>query len=281
MATYEKAILTHVDIMGFGGLIEASKNDSTKVSGIAKTLQTIKTQMAEGGRQKRHGKPSARFDSLNFSDLTVRVSYVDNDDALLECLDWELFYLATKQCELALEGILIRGGISFGAIYVESNAIPDQRVERIIFGPALVRAYELESKLAIFPRIAIDSDLMSKVHAAPGKIPTTYIRRGDDGIHFVDYLRGTCDTLGYTAQDVDETLERHKSITMSKLKELSQLGEIIRQKALWLALYHNATIALMSSSETPTDRLDDVGPFGTPSIPLSFKSFLVPEEEIN
>jgi hypothetical protein len=286
MATYRKAILTHIDIMGFSDLIDQSKVDERKVSEIARSLQTIKDQMAQGGmRAKKSGKPSGEFDSLNFSDLTVRVSYVNNDDALLDCLDWELFYLVTKQCELALEGTLIRGGISFGDIYVETTSAglpPDQRLERIIFGPALVRAYELESKLAIFPRIAIAPELMAKVHSATSKIPSTYIQRGDDGIHFVDYLHGTCDTLGYTSEDIDETLKKHRALVSKKLEELSHGADKIRQKALWLALYHNRTIKLMNGptigSDHPTDDLDVLA---TPGIPLNYDAFLIPEAEID
>jgi hypothetical protein len=280
MAGYEKAILTHIDIMGFSDLIDESKAQPDKVSEIARTLQTIRTQFLEGGRRgRKFGQPSGRFVAINFSDLTVRVTYVDKEESLLDCLDWELFYLITKQYDLTVTGILIRGGISIGDIYVESDNSPaslHHGSAKIIFGPALVSAYKLESKIATFPRIAIDPALMVEVRKSSGKIPSTYFRRGDDGIYFVDYLRGECDKLGYTAADVDETLERHKIVAIDKLKQLNKRDDKIRQKALWLALYHNSTIEQMNGpSLVSTPPLDTSDLFATPSVPLKFDSHLI------
>jgi hypothetical protein len=284
MASHKKAILTHIDILGFSDLIKESRSNAAKVDEIARTLQTIKSQMSEGGRGKqKSGKPSGNFVSLNFSDLTVRVSYVDSEESLLDSLDWELFYLATKQFELTSQGILMRGGIAVDDIYVQSDGLhsPEVQTEKIIFGPALVQAYELESKTAVFPRIAIDPDLMAKVHQAPDKITPTYIRRGDDGVHFVDYLRGTCDALGYTMDDVYSTLEQHSVIAIDKLKALNNQGNKIRQKALWLALYHNAIVDQINDGPSqnigsnPKDVLD------TPSTSLNYATLRIPDELIN
>ena len=47
-------------------------------------------------------------------------------------------------------GCLLRGGISFGELHLGKNSI---------LGPALIRAYEIESSEAIYPRVIIDSSL--------------------------------------------------------------------------------------------------------------------------
>jgi hypothetical protein len=56
------------------------------------------------------------------------------------------------QARFLNEGILLRGGLTWGPIFHEKN---------ICFGPAFIRAYHLESKYALNPRILIDPDIMN------------------------------------------------------------------------------------------------------------------------
>lgn len=51
---------------------------------------------------------------------------------------------------LFADKILVRGGVSIGKLHIDGNKI---------YGPALVRAYELERR-AIYPRIVYDSDII-------------------------------------------------------------------------------------------------------------------------
>lgn len=51
------------------------------------------------------------------------------------------------------QGFIIRGGISLGRLYHKDN---------IIFGPALIEAYEIEHAQAIFPRIIISNEVIEK-----------------------------------------------------------------------------------------------------------------------
>lgn len=61
-------------------------------------------------------------------------------------------FFNTLQCSLFYKGIVIRGGISIGDLFIEGNKI---------FGPALIRAYKLEKK-AIYPRIVVDKEIFDK-----------------------------------------------------------------------------------------------------------------------
>jgi hypothetical protein len=53
------------------------------------------------------------------------------------------------------EGFLVRGGLSAGELYHK---------DQIVFGPAPLRAYEIENKEAIFPRVLIDSLLINRLN---------------------------------------------------------------------------------------------------------------------
>lgn len=91
-------------------------------------------------------------------------SYVMSDSIVYYICDSEPYALASLiiasdylMCQLALNNtkpILIRGAITHGELYRENN---------IIFGPALTRANNLESKFAIYPKIIIDGLLNDEI----------------------------------------------------------------------------------------------------------------------
>jgi hypothetical protein len=62
-------------------------------------------------------------------------------------LCWELLDLVHAQPELVREAVLLRSGLTIGNVFVD-NAIT--------FGPALIRAFELENDVAVSPRVIVD-----------------------------------------------------------------------------------------------------------------------------
>jgi hypothetical protein len=68
-------------------------------------------------------------------------------------------------------GFLIRGGISRGKLYHSSG---------VVFGPAMIEAYELESRTAIYPRIVLSPSLARSLGQN--------VHREHDGIASIDYV---------------------------------------------------------------------------------------------
>ena len=58
--------------------------------------------------------------------------------------------LGLMQLIAASQGVWVRGGVTVGNILHDDD---------VVFGPALNRAYELESKVAKFPRIVLDVEI--------------------------------------------------------------------------------------------------------------------------
>ena len=142
--------------------------------------------------------------------------------------------LAGIQCKLFLENaVLIRGGVCLDKFYMEQG---------FAFGPALVKCHHLAEEVAIYPRIVIDSKIVAIDD--PQNIMRTFIERGDDGACFLDYL-----SIGFFYQinlftkygNPESVIKKHKERVEEKLSELKGDGRA-RQKAIWLALYHNNTI---------------------------------------
>ncbi len=98
---------------------------------------------------------------FTFSDCAY-IFYQFKEDIEVERKDiGALFKVALCNCEpiflkFLKEKILFRGGVYYGDAYVDSE-------RNMFFGPAVVEAYKLESKVAVHPRILIDSFVAEKI----------------------------------------------------------------------------------------------------------------------
>jgi hypothetical protein len=237
MAEYSKTLLVYLDIMGFKELIDQSRVDT-----IIETISILKQQAASGlwlSSPWVMGAPKAQM--RNFSDLIVRARPITTDDNVLMWVNTELMTLSDIQLQLYLtHGIMVRGGMCWGDLFIQDD---------VIFGPALVKGHRLEEDLAVYPRIAIDPSIMDLQPTEKFKnfyLFKDYIARGDDGVYFVNYLHhlhntfeNPYDTATKREYDID-ALELHAEFINTKLKEFSTKPERVKQKAIWLGLYHNS-----------------------------------------
>jgi hypothetical protein len=238
---YSKELLTYIDILGFSDLIKESITTPSKIAEIEALLEQL---IQIGDTARRHPKHSGqRFGSFNFSDLIVRSTSIESGMVWHDVVDWELFYLADQQMNLATQGVLLRGGISIGDIYVSAET---RGSKRILFGPALVRSYKLESNYAIYPRIVIDRALIVEAEER-GLMPVIgdFIRRGEDGVYFLDYFFAACINgllLFPERDDVRAQINSHRKAIEMMIGGNQTRDERIRQKQVWLTLYHNSTV---------------------------------------
>src|SRR5271156_3287745 len=87
-----------------------------------------------------------------------------------------------KLCrEFLQKGFPCRGAITSGSLFHH---------ERYIVGPALVRAYQIEQSVAIYPRIILDDAAMKRwrYHFRPPweESLETLVKLGGDGLCFLD-----------------------------------------------------------------------------------------------
>jgi hypothetical protein len=257
MAEYKDALVTYLDILGFRELVEQNERTPDEILDLLKLMKT--KAEAQYGTLKKDGTIKIVTASHAFSDLIIREVEFDQANCASR-LGSEMAVLAKIQFELLTtrRRTLIRGGISKGRFHMDKG---------FVFGPAMVKSYELE-RLAIFSRILIDRDLVRELsaHAQPG---WKYIlRRGEDGVFFINYLNAVLRNETFTPTPIEgrnAKLAAHKDATEKKLGELWDKKESIRQKGLWLAQYHNSVIEqLMKEDAEETDEL---------------KSFVIAEEK--
>jgi hypothetical protein len=237
--SYRSAIVSFIDILGFRELVRTQS--ASDILRSLRLIQKIAAPAEESLLSKRDlGRDMNRTRAFAFSDSIVRIRPYDaeyNEGSFFH----ELISLVHMQAELADHGVFVRGGMSLGEIFFEENGV---------FGPALIRAYDLESQYANVPRIIIGPEVFQefrknrKLRAEHHNLADEihYIkrltRRGDDGLWFVDYLKAIANEMDEPAFQYPTFMERHRNFITERAKGLSLQGREL-QKYLWLAEYHN------------------------------------------
>lgn len=166
---YEDRLVAFIDILGFKEIIKQSERNNEKIQLLYQTLQFLKKRESpdkwnlkfieiEEDAQKR-GLKSFEIENLTmcncFSDSIV-VSVKSNFNNINELASTLIANLAYIGAHLITEGILIRGGITYGKLIHLDNGI--------ILGQALIDAYQLETNSAKYPRILLSNQLIQKLN---------------------------------------------------------------------------------------------------------------------
>ena len=145
--------------------------------------------------------------------------------------------VVTRFQEHALEnGWLLRGAMTKGQLYFG---------DRLVWGKALVKAYRMEEKTAIYPRVIIDDELVDSINSiSPSQkgVKVMALRQDADGCYFLDYLDSM---ICFKFQCDDEKYaERFRKMFSEPVKD-----ESVRQKRLWHVRYHNSVCIEQSKQE--------------------------------
>ena len=188
---YENRVVAFLDILGFKNLIKESENNDSKINKIYQVLEYLKSfetpdewdlkfvEIEEDAQKK--GVDSFEIkDEINctcFSDSIVISIPLDNYNIneVVSTLVANLSYIGSILLE---NGILLRGGITLGNLVHNENGI--------IFGQALISAYELESRQSKYPRIILSDKLLQNLNyplkSKSNRYPYhQYIKRYTDG----------------------------------------------------------------------------------------------------
>lgn len=136
--SYDDRVVLFLDILGFRELIRQDRQDI-----VAEALTATATEYSEN------------IQISAFSDNVAVSMKIRDGCELLQIIQFSS-YLAWL---LLHKGVLSRGGIAVGKLC---------HGPEIIYGPALNKAYELESQVAIYPRIVLELDVISRFLAIHG-----------------------------------------------------------------------------------------------------------------
>ncbi|MDM4018242.1 hypothetical protein [Roseiconus lacunae] len=219
-----------IDVLGFSQLsktLSAPEESQAILNRVASAIQKSRAMVRESFAHHSMAGPNCwalKFfsDNLVFGFPTdgASVTKYDATQIAVHCVQH-------YQLHMALHGFFVRGALSLGPICIS---------DEIIFGPALIESYELESKASIVPRVIL-AEPLPKLSAAVAEEglhgADSSICRDIDGQWFVNYLHAA---VGKTGVDW-QLIERHKVSILGSLSKLNQ--HHILPKFGWSCRYHN------------------------------------------
>lgn len=227
---YTKKVIAFLDIMGFKSIIDKTTDNSSFCELLISNLIELK-----GMENKKSLFSNERIEEGKnvtvFSDSIV-ISY---DLSFHNAIDKIIFDIILIQIDLIAMGLLLRGGVTIGDVFHDGG---------VVLGPAINRAYEIESKLSIYPRIMVDPILVKYAYKNPISNDSRessknnilrFLAPCENSYYFTDFL--SMDTeLGY---EYGKFLRDVKKLIDNGLnsKNLS-----VKSKYLWLKNYYDKTI---------------------------------------
>jgi len=156
--SYERRVVVFYDVLGWRSKIETAGAEPKEIGELRRLVLLHSRLLRQPAKFP--------FNVSTFSDNVV-IS-IGPDRAVVPFL---LRALAIIQLSTVSRGFLLRGGVAIGDICHD---------DEVVFGPGLVRAYDIESNVAKFPRIVIDQEVLDTCG------PISGFNAFEDGLHFLD-----------------------------------------------------------------------------------------------
>lgn len=232
---YEERVCLFLDILGFSEHVNQSTDRenveiTSKAQEISELLNLLPLKMLSVGTGNRDRKIT------QFSDSIVVSFQLSDENAFIELLD-DIMQIIVN---FIVKGYLVRGGISYGKLFHKKN---------IVFGPAMITAYELESKIAIYPRVIFDKELVDTLikngdtalkSLLMNNVESEFFWKEDfDGKYYLNFLKGS----EYYMDKNDfynHFLRKLREFIVTALKNRS--SQTVRTKYGWLRTKFNEFI---------------------------------------
>lgn len=182
-ATYQDRFILFIDLLGTKIIVGKTVEDNDlldKISGVLMYVKNSLIRLVEDYSSDDNYKVDCY--TTHFSDSYVLSIKIDEDQLLKISSAW-LFSIQTIVMEFMRIGILVRGGVTYGKLIHNEN---------ILFGPAMVEAYDLENKMAVYPRVIFSHkivELFQKNFPRPSIIQSFLNKKkDDDSYYYFDYI---------------------------------------------------------------------------------------------
>jgi hypothetical protein len=247
---YEKRIFVFIDILGFSQLVKESEFDNSKILRIYKLLESTKilATLPIGYKFQVLKVDLTKFRHHAFSDTIIMSCPCESYEYINAIIGWAenfQYFMLTE------ESTFVRGAIVYGNLIDDDN-------KSIMFGPALLAAYRLETHKAKWPRILVDNSVLEQM-TAEKKVRAfkEHLSKGTNGITYIDYLRDlfaiACYKNGNNPKifsDPMEILYNHKIViekaVISIMGISSEDKRQILKKYQQLSKYHNSVVNRLS-----------------------------------
>lgn len=220
---YENKIVAFLDILGF------KKAVTTKTAeDIFFALDIVKIQIEFQKEMRERYHYDENFIVQIFSD-SIYFSYPSDRG-------WDLVRdVAGLMARVAGYGFYYRGGITYGKVFED---------EKILFGPAIIEAYMLESQVAIYPRVIVSRSAINELKQCGNQIDFEKLIKVDkDGCQYIDFLTGD-GPLYLSVEGIQTSLVRNYEEEVQK-----DSNEKTISKLVWLINNFNSMVGNINAEK--------------------------------
>ncbi|PHR48392.1 hypothetical protein [Cycloclasticus sp.] len=260
---YEQRIVAFIDILGFKALLNETtdkkgNDDEKAIDAVVSAYEAIRDIWDLDKKSGYLDTKSSDTKKVSiFSDCLV-VSFEINQPSevfftLLE-IKWLIMRLIARK-------ILCRGAVSLGKFIHTDN---------YLFGPALVEAYTLESKAAMYPRVILDHTVIEAGAKNSGldhsfsqehEYVQSLLEQDSDGMYYIDYFFKAQSELDDPEYDFPEYIENLAEIIRKGLMGSSHHSKAdIRVKYSWMRERYNKMVDIVTN-KSAIQRLKQSGEY--------------------
>jgi hypothetical protein len=240
--SFEERFLAFVDILGFRSIVSRMQEDAGLFSTVRDSLKTIDKQARDFrdyrvARKQSHQSLLAKGKVPLTSPPHLQMTAFSDCYVISETSPaWHV--LAGVQAlgaNLITQGILCRGAVVKGPAYHR---------DRVLFGPAVIEAYELESQVAKYPRILVTEEVRKEAWGYhTGRWEGRLFVQDSDGCWFINVLTPSMSNwTALSAANQDVSYREHlqavrKWLSRELPRAQNNLGHL--SKLRWLASHLN------------------------------------------
>lgn len=212
-------IVAHLDFLGAQDMMRSEKKRDWLLEQMKEIYTTTADLMKDAPQV---GKPM--LETRIFSDNIIFVHKITTGHITFEDYQYVAWWAAFFQSYALLKNLVLRGGISFGKFCCD---------KMFVYGEALAKAYEIESKRAIYPRIIVDHNFFKNAHF------TGEIRAVKENTFFKDTDGEWCVNFVSPAVVKDSREESQKILckirsAISEMYYENKNNPQVKQKYYWL-----------------------------------------------
>ncbi|MCX4034149.1 MULTISPECIES: hypothetical protein [Aeromonas] len=250
---YEQRIVAFIDILGFKSLlndtIDKNGNDDEEAINMVISAYNAIRDIWDLDKKSIY-LDTKSYDTKKvsiFSDCLV-ISFEINQPSEVFFTLLEIKWLIMR---LIARGMLCRGAVTIGKFI---------HTDHYLFGPALVEAYTLESKAAMYPRVILESSVIDagienkSSHHTPNQekeYVQALLEQDSDGMYYIDYFFKAQSELDDPDYDFPDYIENLANIIRKGLMGSSHPSKAdIRVKYSWMRERYNNMIDIVKNEST-------------------------------
>lgn len=250
---YETRVVAFIDILGFKAILDDTvdkdgSDNTERISRLVSAYRAIRDVWGLDAKEDLLGSDSPESKKVSIFSDSIVVSFKAEEPSevfitLLE-IKWLIMRLISRK-------ILVRGAVSIGK-FIHNDYY--------LFGPALVEAYTLESKAAMYPRVILDSSIIeasakakSRDHSSSqeANFVRSLLEQDSDGMYYIDYFFKAQSELNDPQYDFPKYIENLGDVIRKGLMASSHHTKAdLRVKYSWMRERYNKMVEIVANNDS-------------------------------